>query len=685
MADSVDPRAEYFRSWDALGMMLSRGQSFSGLERDCVFLNTGGARFANISATTGLDLIDDGRALVETDWDRDGDLDVLVGNRTGPRIRLMRNDVGAGHAFLTLRLEGVTCNRDAVGARVEVELPGEPPRRLIRTLRAGDGYLSQSTKSLHFGLEKAARAAKLRVRWPDGQVQEFTDVAGNQHYRLRQGGELAAQSIVDAAAPLVPSIPKVPAPTAQARVVFTRRLPLPPLNGRDLDGVPVSLEEYRGRPLLVNLWASWCPPCREELKQWAKEGARLEEAGWKVVLACTDRVGESPSDDLEAAKQFVTEEKLPFTVIEADTEFVRALNLLHNRALYKERSLPLPTTFAIDREGKLACVYRGPVDAAQLVEDAALVQGTMDEAALQRVAMPFDGQFIYGKLGVNPLSWAAAYVESGHLDDARRKLVEWLESAQVETRAELSEMQPRQVFRAAVYGELAKLELQHGDRTAAIAAATEMVKSAPNEPKSHFSAASVFASAGNVDQARRQLAAAVALAPTDGAVLHQAARTVMLWGDSDAALEYLEQALDRVPGDKAMRLDRATILQLRGETAACIAAYRELLADVPDSWDAANNLAWLLATHPNEQVRDGAEAVRLAEAATQATGRRVPAYLGTLAAAYAEAGRFDEAVATAEEASALARATGEAALARSLQERREQYLRHEPFRDLSQR
>ena len=70
--------------------------------------------------------------------------------------------------------------------------------------------------------------------------------------------------------------------------------------------------------------------------------------------------------------------------------------------------------------------------------------------------------------------------------------------------------------------------------------------------------------------------------------------------------------------------------------------------------EALNNLAWVLATSPKAELRNGAEAVRLAERACELTHYGEPLFIGTLAAAYAEAGRFPEAVTTAEKAEQLA-------------------------------
>jgi len=107
----------------------------------------------------------------------------------------------------------------------------------------------------------------------------------------------------------------------------------------------------------------------------------------------------------------------------------------------------------------------------------------------------------------------------------------------------------------------------------------------------------------------------------------------------------------------------AMLLAARRETAEAIRHYREALRLKPDWPDVLNNLAWLLATNPQPALRDGAEAVRLARRACELTHDGKAMYVGTLAAAYGEAGRFADAVEAARKARALALASGEEELA----------------------
>ncbi len=123
------------------------------------------------------------------------------------------------------------------------------------------------------------------------------------------------------------------------------------------------------------------------------------------------------------------------------------------------------------------------------------------------------------------------------------------------------------------------------------------------------------------------------------------------------------------------------LLEERGDYAEVVKCWRAGLALSPSDTHIVNNLAWLLATCPDDQVRDGAEAVRLGESAHRATEGGNPAVLSTLAAAYAEQGRFDDAVASARRAIDLADQAGAQALAERIKGRLRRYEQQQPIRD----
>ena len=151
----------------------------------------------------------------------------------------------------------------------------------------------------------------------------------------------------------------------------------------------------------------------------------------------------------------------------------------------------------------------------------------------------------------------------------------------------------------------------------------------------------------------------------------------------DEALEYLEHNEARL----AQHYNFHKLLVLvgngrlaRGEVEQAVGLYRAALDILPSYVDAQNNLAWLLATHANEQIRDGNDAVRYAEMAVGTTSGNVPSLLDTLAAAYAEDGRFEQAIATAKKAIELAQANTQPQLARKIERRLQLYEASQPYR-----
>lgn len=130
-----------------------------------------------------------------------------------------------------------------------------------------------------------------------------------------------------------------------------------------------------------------------------------------------------------------------------------------------------------------------------------------------------------------------------------------------------------------------------------------------------------------------------------------------------------------------LRLNLAGLLTEQKRHAESIEQYRAVLRLAPNSPIAANNLAWLLATSPKDALRDGREALRLAQQACEATSNSVPGFLDTLAAAYAEVGDFDEALRLVQAATEAARQRKDASLEAAMQSRRERYQQRLPFRE----
>jgi thiol-disulfide isomerase/thioredoxin len=406
--------------------MLEDGASWSGRERNCAFLNLGAGPagdvgFATISAVSGLDYLDDGRAHALVDWDRDGDEDLWTTNRTAPRIRFLRNDQAAGHHYLAVRLVGTRCNRDAIGARVEV-LIGEPPvaGQLMRTLRAGEGFLAQSSKWLHFGLGEVTAVEAVIVHWPDGTSQTVRGIEVDGFHEITQGVS-TAQPVVSLAnddGPLKSEAMAPPPSSDAARILLSSRLPLPPIPMTRFDGSADDLARFQGQPVWLSLWASWCTPCLKELHDMAAEVARLRAAGLNVVALSLDGFDQPGMETttIEDAKVAIERLAFPFESAVATAETIRRLRFADGQVFGRQSEIVLPSSYLLTATGQLAAIYRGPVTVERLLADVAHLRD--DDPALLAAALPFPGIWFDGRRRFTPLAIVADLIDHQDMDSA---------------------------------------------------------------------------------------------------------------------------------------------------------------------------------------------------------------------------------------------------------------------------
>lgn len=150
-------------------------------------------------------------------------------------------------------------------------------------------------------------------------------------------------------------------------------------------------------------------------------------------------------------------------------------------------------------------------------------------------------------------------------------------------------------------------------------------------------------------------------------------------GMKGRALKNLQEALRIAPKNVDAHYDMAIFLSRNGRPEEAMGHYEEVLRLRPYHVDALNNMAWILATARSPKIRDGSRAVNLAELACQLSFDKDPFFVDTLAAAYAEAGRFDRAVATAKKAIEMARLHGDKELSEAIGRRLKLYDAGRPF------
>ena len=170
-------------TWGGEGDPTDVGEaSLNGRERNALYWNLGDGSFEEVGHLTYAGRIEDGRGVAVADFDRDGRLDLAIQNLDKPAVLLMgRGDAGN---WFQVRLEGTHSNRDAIGASVVAEVAG---RRQLRQVAGSAGFLSSSSRVLHFGLGDAERIDRLEVRWPSGKREVLENLDANQRLELREG------------------------------------------------------------------------------------------------------------------------------------------------------------------------------------------------------------------------------------------------------------------------------------------------------------------------------------------------------------------------------------------------------------------------------------------------------------------------------------------------------------------
>ena len=175
----------------------------------------------------------------------------------------------------------------------------------------------------------------------------------------------------------------------------------------------------------------------------------------------------------------------------------------------------------------------------------------------------------------------------------------------------------------------------------------------PRNAKAHLNLGRALALRRKFAEADGHFEGALRIKPNDAEMHATYGASLAERGKNDDALPRLREAI-RLKPDPATRLQLAGVLNASGKIREAAEQCREVLKAQPDSVEASSNLAWFLATAADDSLRDGREAVRLAEHACQLNGYKEAKMVSVLAAAYAEAGQFTNAVATAEKAVALA-------------------------------
>jgi hypothetical protein len=169
-----------------LADLARKGDPFPLGQRNQLFQNNGKGQFVEVSDQAGdnFRLLEVSRGAAFGDLDNDGDTDVVVANNNGP-ARLLINRVGNRNHWLGLRLLGQKVNRDMLGAKIEIVLA--PQRVLVRRVRTDGSYCSSQDPRVLVGIGGAERVEKVRVRWPNGNLEEWKSPPIDRYLTLKEG------------------------------------------------------------------------------------------------------------------------------------------------------------------------------------------------------------------------------------------------------------------------------------------------------------------------------------------------------------------------------------------------------------------------------------------------------------------------------------------------------------------
>jgi superkiller protein 3 len=225
---------------------------------------------------------------------------------------------------------------------------------------------------------------------------------------------------------------------------------------------------------------------------------------------------------------------------------------------------------------------------------------------------------------------------------------------------------------------------QQGRMDEAIAQYQRALEIKPDNEKAHYNLGNVSRDLGRMNEAISRYQKALAINPNYVEAINNLGVVFARQGRMEEAIAHFQKALIIKPDDANIHYNLGNAFRDQGRMEEAIAQFQKALAIKPNYVEAQDTMARVLATCPQSSLRNGIKAVGLAERANQLAGGKNPMILATLAAAYAEAGRFPEAVETAQRALRLTETPSNTALAGALQSQLKLYQAGTPFHGTEQ-
>ncbi len=593
--ESAKPSTAYEQGWNAVNELIRADVTWSGYERNVLYLNNGDGTFSDVSGSSAADFLEDSRTFALADFDHDGRVEMALKNRSGPQLRLLKNVMPRLAPAIAIRLQGKKSNRDAIGAVVTIETN---VGRQTKFLQAGSGFLAQHSKELFFGLGESMGPIQATIRWPSGLEQKVTDLPANHRVWIEEGSpagrkEAFLSMAIRSEANGATSSRQSEQLPAQVETWLLVPVAAPDFRVAASGGKEESLSTRRGKPVLLHFGSAETPDWESQLANFQKAHARWLEAGLQLVVV---NVAESK----EAGRW-------AFPIVSAPPELVAVYNLLYGRLFDRHRDITLPTAFLIDAQGNIAKIYQGALRLDHVEADFRNIPKT----AAERLALglPFTGVSETYDVGRNYLSFGSVFYERGYLEHAEAffRLAEKDDPAAAEP----------------LYG-LGSVYLEQQKRKEARECFERAVKSTadypPTLPNAWNNLGILAAREGSTDEAIGFFKTALQINPDHAVALQNLGNAYRQRKDWDAARKTLQHALALNPDDAEANYGLGMVYAQLNDTVHAYEYLQKALVARPVYPEALNNLGilYLRTGRPDEAKKSFAESMLVAPGFEQA-------------------------------------------------------------------
>jgi tetratricopeptide (TPR) repeat protein len=553
-ANSPGKSPEYEMAWNAVNELVRSDYSWSGYQRNVFFANNHDGTFSDVSGALGLDLRDDSRAYALSDFDHDGRLEFVLKNRTGPQLRILRNDLeGIGNSVV-FRLTGHKSNHDAIGAVVTIVAGAI---RQTKFVSAGSGFASQHTKELFFGVGEGAQPITISVRWPSGTIDRYENISINHRVEIEEGKQefkSTPYQVPRSKSRLQAAEMKAPPTSPEVSTWLIAPLFGPDVKLPDLQGTTHQLSALRGRVVLLTFVRLDCGDGQRQLEELQKASATLASAGITAMAVIVNN-----SADQTQAQEFANSSRSSFPILVADEHVVAVWNIQYRYLFDRRRDMNFPTSFLIDKSGATIRVYHGFATPQSVVDDWESAPTTPEKKFAR--AMPFPGHYYGNAMKRDYFTYGVAFVEYGYLDEAQ-------------------------------------------------AALQRVVDTEPSYAAAWFNLGTIYLGKKVYPEAQRCLREAVRLNPEDSDAWNNLGMIAGEQEKYDEALEDFRQSARANPNHPQAVQNMMSIYQFQARPADAQKALEELIARAPEN--AGLHLALAMALLGQDQVAHGREELETA-------------------------------------------------------------------------